>query len=142
MKAERLILSFIAILIGLLVAGVAFYFYQSTKKLKNADTKTITIKINPSPTPDTSLFLTIDSPKDEAVFSRKTITISGKTKPDATILISTELSDEVVKPARNGNFSTTQSIGDEASIIEITAFFANGEQKTIRRTVSFTTEEF
>ncbi|HLD01944.1 MAG TPA: hypothetical protein VJC10_03630 [Patescibacteria group bacterium] len=142
MKAERLILSFIAILIGLLVAGVAFYFYQSTKKLKNADTKTITIKINPSPTPDTSLFLTIDSPKDEAVFSRKTITISGKTKPDATILISTELSDEVVKPARNGNFSTTLSIGDEASIIEITAFFANGEQKTIRRTVSFTTEEF
>ena len=33
MKAERIILSLIAIFVGLLVAGSAFYLYQMTKQI-------------------------------------------------------------------------------------------------------------
>src|SRR4051812_8102399 len=44
MKAERIILSLIALFVGLLVAGGAFYIYQMTKQIPADKTDTITIK--------------------------------------------------------------------------------------------------
>lgn len=142
MKAERLILSFIALLIGLGVAGVAFYFYQSTKVIPQSDTKaakgpTVT------PTPDVSGYiLAIDKPKDEEVVSSKTITITGKTATDAVVVVSTETDEQIITPAQNGNFNTTQTISDGANIIQITAIFPDGGEKRITRTVSVSSESF
>ena len=143
MKTERLILSFVALLIGLGVAGAAFYFYQSTKVIKKEDKpKTISI-LSPTPTPDISGYvLTIDSPKDEEVVSRKTITISGKTASDATVIITTETDEQVISPAKNGNFNTTQTIIDGANILQITAVFPDGGEKHVTKTVCYTSESF
>lgn len=142
MKTERVILSFIALLIGLSVAGGAFYLYQSTKVVPTTKNKTVTVK-PPTPTPDTSSYiLTIDSPKDEEVVNKKTITIAGKTARDATVIITTENDEQVILPAQNGNFSTTQTISDGGNIIQITAVFPDGNEKTIKRTVSITSENF
>lgn len=142
MKAERLILSFIALLIGLGVAGVAFYFYQSTKVIPQSDTKaakapTVTLTSDVS-----GYILAIDKPKDEEVVSNKTITIAGKTAADAVVVVSTETDEQIITPAQNGNFNTTQTISDGANIIQITAIFPDGGEKRITRTVSFTSETF
>ncbi|MBI4084819.1 MAG: hypothetical protein HY431_02835 [Candidatus Levybacteria bacterium] len=142
MKAERLILSFIALLIGLGVAGVAFYFYQSTKVIPQKETNT-TQTLKATPTPDTSGYiLAVDSPKDEEVVNNKTITIAGKTVKDATIIVTTETDEQIITPAQNGNFSTTQTISNGANIIQITAIFPDGGEKKVIRTVSFSTESF
>lgn len=141
MKAERLILSFVAIIIGLAVAGLAFYLYQMTRSAPE-QTKKITSDISPTPTPDNSLFLTLDSPKNEEVLSTKTVKISGKTTPDAIIVVNTEANDEVVTPASNGSFTLTQSIGNDVNLIQVTAIFPNGEEKVIQRTVTYNTEGF
>ena len=144
MKAERVILSFAAVVIGLIAAGVAFYFYQMTKVVPADQAKPInaTSKLTPSPTPDTANLLTIDTPKDEEVFNKKIISITGKTRSDATIIVTSEDSDQVVKPASNGNFSVTQTILSGTTILYITAVFPNGEEKTITKTVTFSTENF
>jgi len=42
MKIEKLLLSFFAILVGLVVAGIGFYFYQSTKVIPQAEVKQLT----------------------------------------------------------------------------------------------------
>lgn len=141
MKAERLILSLVAIVIGLLVAGGAFYLYQMTKTLPPQETKAITIS-HPTPTPDTGNFLVLDSPKDQEVVTKKTISLSGKTLPDATIIISSESDDQVIKPARSGSFTATHTIGDDSNLLTVIAVFPNGEEQTIMRTVNFSTEEF
>lgn len=141
MKAERLILSIVALVIGLAVAGLAFYLYQMTNKTPPT-TKKIASEVTPSPTPDESLFLTIDSPKDEEVLSTKTIKISGKTTPDAIVVVNTETNDEVVKPTANGSFSLTQTIGNDVNFLQITAIFPNGEEKIIQRTVTYNSESF
>ncbi len=141
MKAERLILSLVAIFVGLLVAGGAFYVYQMTKTLPPQKTKALTI-LAPTPTPDTGNFFVLDSPKDEEVFTKKTITISGKTLPDATIIISSELGDDVIKPASNGSFSATHTIGADSNLLSVTSVFPNGEEQTILRTVNFSSEDF
>lgn len=145
MKAEKVILSFVAIVIGLVAASAAFYFYQMTKTLPSDESKVpiaANKKITPSPTPDRGNFLTIDSPSDEAVFDKKIISINGKTEKDATIVVTSEDADQIVKPAANGDFSLTQNIPDGTSIIYITAIFSNGEEKQVTKTVTYTTETF
>lgn len=142
MKAERIILSLIALFVGLLVAGGGFYIYQMTKQIPADKADTITIKSHPTPTPRNANFLAIESPKDEEIVTRKTITISGKTVPGSTIVVSTESSDEVVKPSATGSFTVTQTIGDDANLIAITAIFPDGTEQTVHRTVSYITEEF
>lgn len=142
MKAERVILSIIAILIGLLVAGGAFYLYQLTRQLPADKSKAITLKTKPTPTPDANNYLVLDTPQDGEVFATKTITISGKTLPNSTLIVTTDTNDQVVKPTATGNFSVTTTIGDDSTIIHLVSIFPNGEQKTLTRTVSYTTEDF
>lgn len=141
MKTEKIVISFIAVLIGIFVAGIAFYLYQSTKTIPDSQTKTITVT-PPTPTQSASIFLSIDKPVDEEVVNTKTITVSGKTSPEATIIISTDTTDQVITPARNGNFSATITIGDDQNHIEIMAVAPNGDETRITRTVTYSTESF
>lgn len=141
MKKERILLSFIAAIIGLAVAGVAFYIYQTTKIIPPSKTKTALVK-TPTPTPTASLYLVVDSPKDEQVFDKKTITVSGKTINNAIIVVSTNTNDEVIAPSKTGNFTTTMTIADGQNQVEVTAISPSGEETKVLRTVTFSTEVF
>lgn len=141
MKAERIILSFIAVLVGLGVAGIAFYLYQMTKTVPPPKPKSVALNV-PSPTPDSEHYLAIQEPKDEDVVDKKTITVSGQTTPDATVVVTTESDEQIVKPATNGSFSAQQSIDDGVNIIQITAIFPTGEERRITKTITYSSESF
>lgn len=141
MKKEKIILSFTALLIGVIVAVASFYFYQTTRKVKSSDIKTIQIN-DPSPTPSSGLFLTIDTPKDEEVVNERTIKISGKTVPDAKIVILTQTSEEAAIPAKDGSFTTDINLVQDENIIEISAIGPNGEIVKVTRVVLYSTESF
>lgn len=141
MRAEKVILSFIAILVGLVAAGVAFYLYQMTKSVPISNSKTAVVSISPTP-PTQGNFLILDTPHDEEVTDKKTITISGKTKPDATIIVSTEDSDQVGKPTSDGSFSMTQAIPVGTTLLQVAAVFSNGEEKKTMQTITYSTEKF
>ncbi|MCL4353783.1 hypothetical protein M1615_04990 [Patescibacteria group bacterium] len=141
MKKESIILSFAAVLIGILVAGGAFYIYQMTKTISQNDIKPISIAL-PNPTPSSSVFLSLSSPSDESVVAERTITVSGSTDPSAVIAIITGANQQVITPAQNGNFSASVVIGNGENEIEVTAIAPNGKEKTIKRTVTFSTKEF
>lgn len=145
MKAERVILSFIAILVGLFAAGVAFYLYQSTRSLPEQNTQPISIAkptVAVTPMADDTTYLTIENPKDEEVFTKKTISVNGKTMAGATVLVSTDDGDQVVEPAANGSFSLTTTIPDGTSILRVTAVLPSGEEKVVQKTVTFSAENF
>lgn len=141
MKKEQLILSFAAVLFGLLVAGIAFYLFQSTKTIPASTTKTISIA-SPTPTNPPAISLTIDRPTDEQVVSSKVLIVSGKTQSNAVITVLTDSSDQVVTPSQDGNFSTTVNLSDGQNILEVVAIAPNGESATIKRTVTYSQEEF
>jgi hypothetical protein len=141
MKTEKVLLSFIAVFVGLLVAGIAFYLYENTKTIPPSKIKTVSV-VPPSPTLKPSIFLELDRPKDEEVVGKKIITISGQTTSSATIVVLTENAEQILTPASNGNFSTTINIENGQNLIEITAIAPNGEKVKITRTVTFSTEEF
>lgn len=141
MKTEKIILSFIAIFIGLLAAGIIFFLYQTTKVIPPNKIKNIVFQ-NPTPTPTNSVVLTLDNPKDEDVVDKKLITVSGKTSPSATVVISTNAADDVVTPSSTGAFSTTVTINDGQNQIEVVAIDANGTETHVIKTVTFSTETF
>jgi len=144
MKAEKVILSFVAVFVGLIAAGVAFYLYQSTKLVSTDNTKPSAVQVTKTPVQQMTNedTFTLDSPQDEQVFGQKLITIKGTAEKGSTITASTTDSDQVVQPSDNGEFSFTQTIPDGTSIIEFTAIFPDGTQKKIDRTVTFSTENF
>ena len=146
MKAEKVILSFVAVFVGLVAAGFAFYIYQTTRTLPPEESAPVTINDQqqtvPSPTqPDTNL-LSLESPSDEQVFDKQVITIKGKAVKGSTITISTDETDQVVKPADNGDFTLTQAIPDGTSVLQVSAIFPDGQEKKVSRTVTYTTESF
>ncbi len=141
MKTEKIVISFIAVFVGILVAAVAFYLYQGTKVVSNTSTKTVSIT-PPTPTPKATIYLAIDSPKEGEVFDKKVITVSGKTVPGSLVTISTESDDQVVSPTSLGNFSTTVTIDSGTSVIHVTTVASNGEEISQERTVSYTLENF
>lgn len=138
MKTEKIVLSFIATLLGLLVAAVAFYFFST----KTTPPQAKVISISPTPTPVPSIFLTLHQPKDEGVVSNKTITVSGKTRSDAVIVILTNGVQNVISPSSSGNFSTQITIANGQNIIEVVAIAADGETKSIKKTLTYSEEEF
>lgn len=141
MKKEKLILSFVAVVFGLLAAGGIFYILQAAKTTPTNNTNIIALA-SPTPTPIPSVFLTIDRPKDEEVVTGKILTISGKTASNAVIAIITDSSEDVITPASNGNFSATVKIDNDQNIIQITAIAPNGESVTVNKTVTYSQEEF
>ena len=141
MKKEKVVLAFIAALIGLLVAGIAFYIYQSSKTI-HIPNPTATPSIKNPTKKDQNVFLNLTSPQDESVIDNKIVQVSGNTKPDATIIVLTQLDQKVITPSSQGDFSTTVNIDSGENIIEITAIAPNGEEKIIKRTVTFSTENF
>jgi hypothetical protein len=142
MKQERVILSFIMVLIGLLVAGALFYFYQSTKKVSPSAINIITASKTPTPTPQSKIYLTLNQFADEQVVSDKTFKISGQTNPNATIIVVTQNGQDVLQPTSLGNFSTTITLSDDQNIVQIISVLPGGEITSVQRTVTYSTEAF
>lgn len=140
MNKEKVILSFVAVTVGLIVAGIAFYFYQQTKIIPPQLQKPISINPNPSPKP--KVILAVNEPADESVSQTKVIKVSGKTDPNALIVILTGSDEDVITPTKTGDFSTTITLNNMENSIQITAVAPNGDTNTINRTVTYSTESF
>jgi len=141
MKTERVVLSFIAVVIGLVVAGGAFFIYQSTKVIPPYKVPTITLQ-KTTPTPAPGVLLTIDQPVDESVIETRTITVSGKTVPGATIIVNAGSDDEVVTPSTTGDYSLTLTIASGENEIVVTSIDTQGDETTKTITVTSSTEDF
>lgn len=140
MKAEKILLLFVAVIIGLCVAGIGFYLYENSKLLPDAKSKTITL--TPSVAPTQAVYLTVDSPTNESTTDTKIVRLTGKTTPDATILISTDASDQVIPPASTGTFSTTVTLDSGENFIHVFAISSSGQESEKDIIVTYTTENF
>lgn len=141
MRKEKITLSVVAALIGILVAVVGFFFYQSSKQVNPSEIKEIKIE-TPGPTPQSNLFLVIDRPIDEEVVNKRIIAVSGKTVPGAKIVVLTQSNEEAAIPARDGSFSTDITLDKDENIIEVSAITPNGEIIKVKKVVTYTTEDF
>lgn len=142
MKKERVILSFIALLIGLAVAGGAFYVFQQMQT-SDGEVKNDTVVSIPDPTPvDSSHLLSIEKPKNEEVISSQTVSVSGKTLPDTVLVVQTDSGEDVARSSSNGSFQFSIDVDDGVNVFNVTALFADGTQKSELRTITYSEEDF
>lgn len=145
---ERLVIVFIAAILGLLITTAGFFIYQSTKALPNNDSpqpvaaKTKVTEPQATPTPPSGLYLIIDTPTDESLVGNRTINIKGKTNPDNTLVISSNQEDVEAKPTSDGTFSTTITIDTGTNKIITRAISPTGDEKMDQRIVTYSTEDF
>lgn len=139
---ERLIIVFVAVAIGLIVTTAAFFIYQSTRSInKEAAIKTKT-KTNTAERTNGKLYLTIDEPKDEAVFSTRTIQLKGRTNAENTLIVSSNQEDVVASPTTDGTYAITLNIDAGTNKIVVKAVAPDGSEIEEAKVVSFSTEEF
>ncbi len=141
MRKEKIILSFTALFVGILVALLIFYFYQSGKEVKPEELEKITLE-NPSPSPSSSIFLVLEKPIDEDVVDNRIITVSGKTAPNAKVVILTQTNEVGAVAAQDGSFSSNITLSEGENVVEVDAVAANGEIAKATRVVTFSTESF
>ena len=141
---ERILIVFIAGILGLLITTAGFFIYQSTKVLPIEQPKS---KINipltlTSPTPKQLVALTIFEPKEEAIVTNRSVAIKGKTDPKNTVIISSNQEDIVATPSKTGEFSATITI--DAGINKIITEVVTPEGKSFQdeRMVTYTAEDF
>jgi hypothetical protein len=141
MKQERVILSFVAVLIGLLAAGIAFYFYQSTKTVSSSNQIVLNAP-TPTPTPKPTAYIALNAPADEIVVDNKILVVNGKTNPDSTMIIYTDSGQQVIQPSTQGDFSITLTLGNGQNLIKLMSILPSGEKTSLQRTVTYSTESF
>jgi hypothetical protein len=141
MKKEKLILSFIATFLGLMVAGVAFYFYQTSKITPEDNGKVVSIA-SPTPTTMPTVSLILENPKDEAVVDNNVLAVSGETQNNAVVVVINNSNESVTTPSENGKFSTTVDLDNGENVLKVISIAPNGESVTIKRTVTYSEEEF
>lgn len=150
MKQERIILSFIAALVGLACAGIIFFLYQGTRSTKLNSIKQVYVAKKNSKLPITSsaplktssIFLKINQPENEQVFTKANLTISGQTLPSATVAILTASSQQIVAPDAKGNFADTLVLQNGENLIQIVAVATNGQEKVENITATYSLKQF
>ena len=141
MRIEKIILAIAGIFAGIFVAGIAFYVYQTTKTISPSSIKTITLQ-KPTPTDTMPVPLSIDSPIDESVGTSRTITVSGKTDPQATIIVTTDSSDAVITPSTVGAFSLAITVATGENRLLISSIMPSGQETDKQLTVNVETDNF
>ncbi|HUD44811.1 MAG TPA: hypothetical protein VMR41_04670 [Patescibacteria group bacterium] len=145
MKSERIILSFIAVLVGLMAAGGTYFIYQHYVKSSNKSSvlNAAVKQITPTQTPRNSNdYLIIQNPSDEMVTDSRSLQVNGKATKDSTIIVSTPSTDQVAIASADGSFSLTTTLDDDTNILQITAIFPDGSEQKTLKTVTYSTEDF
>lgn len=144
---ERIVIVFIATLLGLLLTTAGYFIYQtatSYSQQTSADNSPINLQTqnDNAEKERQEEALTISSPTDEAVVDKRTLEITGKTYSENTIVVSSNNEDVVGTPAKDGNFSITITIDAGVNKIVTRSISPNGEEVVDERIVTYSTEEF
>lgn len=138
MTKERMILAFIAIAAGLIVASSTFYFYQQ----KSNKTSTGEQPASTIPPSNGKVILEIESPENESITDEKTIELKGKSLPQSLLVLSTSNDNFVFTADKNGSFIKKIALSEDENFITVTAYPENGTSETKELIVTYTTEEF
>jgi hypothetical protein len=129
------------ILISVIIGGV-IYAQQNPRVLQNLNfTKNLNLPHRPVTEEPVSFTLQIDSPEEDSLVYKSEIKVTGKTSPDAVVIISTDEEDISTIAGSDGMFTTPMTIEQGANHLTITVFDGKGNSKSEERTIYFATEQ-
>lgn len=136
LSPKFLLIAFILVLMmGLGYLG--FIYYLAHYKAENK------IVVNPLPQTKNpvSLTLILSNPDDNSLTFTPDLLLSGKTSPQAVIILSSNDEDQVLEPSQGGDFSATLKLESGINQVLVKVFDSQGNSKTEERTVYYSTEK-
>lgn len=96
---------------------------------------------DPVTTAPVSLTLNLTGPDDNKLVYEPELLIHGQSTPNATVLLSSENSDEIISTDQVGNFSKLLKLDKGINTIIVSAFDTYGNAKTEKRTIYYSTDK-
>jgi hypothetical protein len=131
----------LAIIIGLTLGLVLTYgFYTARRSLSGRGRPQLSATPQPTPGVDSEL-LTILSPQDESVQSKKEVTVTGNTFAKGFVVVFINAKEFITTADDTGNFSVIGELAPGGNTIHVTALDENGQSVSVERTVVFLTSD-
>ena len=129
---------FLLSMLLIFIAGLSGIFYLN--QILNPPKLTY-LELGPVTISPISLTLALSSPDDNLLVFSPDLLIQGKTLPNSSVLISTEMQDQVIKATASGDFSQTWSLDEGVTNFTVVSFDDHGNSKTENRTVYYSKEK-
>ena len=143
MRKEVLIAIIIGFALGLVITfGVwtANRAIKETAPQEEGPAEEVKVE-EPTPTPIPQFSLTITTPKDNSISNEEGVEVSGKTTPQAIVVILYQEGEKILEADEKGEFSTEITLAGGANEIEISAHDQEGNETTQILTVVYSTAE-
>lgn len=135
MRKEILFAIGAGLIFGLIIA---FGVWRANKDIKETSQTSPTPTADQKTTPKTQtanpvqeeMFLTLISPEDMDVYTQNPIIVSGKSRQDSWVTISTEEEDYTLKVNGQGDFSQEVELTPGINQLVVTAFDESGNWKS------------
>lgn len=141
MSKSYLLLIIVLVVAILAIGGFAFYRSTTVQTPPSASPTTPTVPSQPpaTTTPPAAplqkmISLTVSSPTNGQIVSTPTVTVSGKTIPNADVAVN----DKDLKANASGNFTTVLTLDEGDNNISVTASDENGSYSEWNGTVTYT----
>jgi hypothetical protein len=128
---SKLIIIIVAVLLLAGAAGGGYWYYMNMSKTEPV------VQATPTPTIVQPLTLELESPTDGTIVEGSTLTVTGKTLPNTTVVFYTETAEGSAQSDASGNFSGTITLTNGINSLVVTAFGEDGEEKTVSVDVVF-----
>lgn len=141
---------FFAILVGLIMGLFITYGVYHAQKASENNQTTATIEeleaVAPTPDPQKNGKITLYHPEDETILEQAFTQVTGKTTPNAFVVIFVNNEPVITQADQTGNFAKEVELETLANIIKVHSIDEDGEHNAIERTVvvydqDLTTEE-
>lgn len=143
--------AFLIFFFGLIVIFI-LYLFTNPKALENFSFGQIFNKFSqtnqsslvtssPVTTEPVSISLNLSSPDDNILVFESSILISGKTSPNATVILSLDEEDRIIEAKASGNFSDTVKLKEGVNNLIISTFDNQGNGKSESRTIYYSKEK-
>lgn len=136
LSTKTFIISHIIILLSGLIFFGGLYYILYQEKFQHPQ-----VNYNPVTKEPVSLFLEVTAPEDEVLVYEDNIIISGNTRPDVPVIISSQDNDAGLQASKQGEFNKVFELSPGANIVEITAFDTDGNSKTVSRSIYYSKEK-
>lgn len=140
MRKEVLIAIIIGFGLGLVITFGVWTANQALKKAAPPSAPTEEVVTTPTPAPE-EFSLIINSPEDESISKEEKIEVTGKTAPEATVVILYQEGEKIIQADSQGNFSSEITLVGGPNQIEITAYDESGNEVSKTLTVVYSTAE-
>jgi hypothetical protein len=147
MKKEVFLAISIGFILGLIIT---FGIWTANKSLKQgpgniaqniSPTPQVTQAPVPTASPANKISLNISAPADETLTNATTITLTGKTVPNASVAVLFESGETILTASNTGDFTFDLPLEGGFNRISVKAFDQNGDSSTQNLTVTYTTQK-